>query len=564
LLDPPRNLQMKAFMESGKGTAVILLCTVDSNPLSNITLLKEGQLVASSPSMGGDHLRQSIHIFPAPNVLRLELQEATEEDEGEYECWARSQLGSTHTSLPLRVQAVRVVVTPSAEVPEGTDVLLTCQDAGARPGTLYTWYRNGRWLAEGFDASFALPSAWRTDAGAYGCQARRGLRGRRAPPVTLRVLYAPQEPSFISLVEPRGGRQAVLLCTVDSFPPSDITLHRGHGHTPLASTQGPSDPRFTVHLSPNSLRVELVGLELQDTGLYTCSANNSYGTASSSLHLDLGGVKITVEPSPEVPEGTKATLTCLGVPWVGEEANYTWYKNSRWLQEGPVASLVLAHVSGADTGSYRCQARGARGSATSAPLSLSVLCECPQQPLVSQHERRSHTTDHCQPCLMPTDAPRDVSISTFLENRSGRVGVVLCTADSHPASTLLLYHHGQLLASSLAPATSPGFRVSPSHNTLRVELQDVGAEDSGEYICVASSPLGNATASAYFNVHTLTKLQALTVVAGLLMAAVCVATLAVLAVKLWPRMKRAWGWSNAEDTFELRSKQEQAQVGTLM
>lgn len=27
-------------------------------------------------------------------------------------------------------------------------------------------------------------------------------------------------------------------------------------------------------------------------------------------------------------------------------------------------------------------------------------------------------------------------------------------------------------------------------------------------------------------------------------------------------MKRFWGWSHAEDTFELRSKQEQAQVGT--
>ncbi|XP_068005484.1 sialoadhesin [Melanerpes formicivorus] len=531
VLYPPRNLQMKAFMESGKGTAVILLCTVDSNPQSHITLLKEGQLVASSPSVGADQLRQSIHISPAPNMLRLELHKATEEDEGEYECWARSQLGSTHTSLPLRVQAVRVMVTPSSDVPEGTDVILTCQDAGARPGTLYTWYRNGRWLAEGFDASFALPSAWRTDAGAYGCQARRGLRGRRAPPVTLRVLYAPQEPSFISLVEPQGGRQAVLLCTVDSFPPSDITLRRGHGHTPLASTQGPSDPRFTVHLSPNSLRVELVGLELQDAGLYICSANNSYGTASSSLHLDLAGVKITVEPSPEVPEGTRATMTCLGVPWVGEEANYTWYRNSRWLQDGPAASLILARVSSADSGSYRCRASGARGSATSAPLSLSVLYP-----------------------------PRDVSISTFLENRSGRVGIVLCAADSRPASALLLYHHGQLLASSLASAASPGLRVAPSHNALRVELKDVGAEDSGEYICVASSPLGNATASAYFSVHTLTHLQALTVVAGLLGAAVCVATLTVLAVKLWPRMKRAWGWSSAEDTFELRSKQEQAQV----
>ncbi|XP_040978927.1 LOW QUALITY PROTEIN: sialoadhesin [Aquila chrysaetos chrysaetos] len=529
VLYPPRNLQMKAFVESGEGMAVILLCAVESNPLSEITLLKGGQPVASSPPAGGHHPGQSGHISPAPNALRLELPEASEEDEGEYECRARSPLGSACASLPLRVQAVRVVVRPSAEVPEGTDVTLTCRDVGAHPGTLYTWYKNGRWLAEGLDASLVLPAARHTDAGTYACQVGKGLRGRRAPPAALRVLYAPQEPSFISLVEPGGGRQAVLLCTVDSFPPSGIALRRGPGLAPLVSTWGPAEPRFAVQVAPNSLRVEMGGLELRDTGLYICSANNSYGTASSSLHLDVGGVTVTVEPSPEVPEGTTATMTCSGVPWVGEEANYTWYKNSRWLREGPAGSLVLTHVSSTDTGSYRCRASGARGSATSAPLSLSVLC-----------------------------APRDVSVSTFLENHNGRVGIVLCTADSHPASTITLYRRGQLLASSLAPATEPGVHASPSHNTLRVELRAVGPEDSGEYTCVAGNPMGNATAGAYFNVHTLTLLLAFTVLAGLLIAVICVAALALLAVKLWPRMRTFWGWSGAEDTFELRSKQEQA------
>ncbi|NXT36823.1 SN protein, partial [Pelecanoides urinatrix] len=560
---PPRNLQMKAFVESGEGTAVILLCAVESNPLSEITLLKGGQPLASSPPAGGDHPGQSGHISPAPNALRLELREASEEDEGEYECRARSALGSTHASLPLRLQAVRVVVRPSAEVPEGTEVTLTCRDVGAHPGTLYTWYKNGRWLAEGLDASLVLPAARRTDAGAYACQVGRGLRGRRAPPAALRVLYAPREPSFISLVEPRGGRQAVLLCTADSFPPSHIALHRGPGHAPLASTRGPADPRFTVQAAPNSLRVGMGGLEPRDAGLYVCSANNSYGTASSSLRLDVGGVTVTVEPSPEVPEGTTATMTCSAIPWVGEEANYTWYKNSRWLREGPAGSLVLARVSSTDTGSYRCRASGTRGSATSATLSLSVLCECPPAPrgqATGQDRAQSPQHGLRWPRLPHADPPRDVSVSTFLENRSGRVGIVLCTADSHPPSTIALYRRGRLLASSLAPAAAPG--VHASHNALRLELGAVGPEDSGEYTCVAGNLLGNATAGAYFDVRTLTHLLAFTVLAGLLTAVICVAALALLAVKLWPRMRKFWGWSGAEDTFELRSKQEQAQVGT--
>ncbi|NXL53841.1 SN protein, partial [Podilymbus podiceps] len=558
---PPRNLRMKAFVESGEGLAVILLCAVESNPLSELTLLKGGQAVASSPPAGGGHPGRG-HVSPAPNALRLELREASEEDEGEYECRARSPLGSARASLPLRVQAVRVVVRPSAEVPEGTDVTLTCRDAGARPGTVYTWYKNGRWLAEGLADSLGLAAARPTDAAAYACQAGRGLRGRRAPPAALRVLYAPREPSFVSLVEPRGGGQAVLLCTVDSFPPSDITLHRGPGRAPLASTRGPADPRFAVQATPNSLRVGMGGLELRDAGLYVCSANNSRGTASSSLRLELGGVTVAVEPSPEVPEGSTATVTCSAVPWVGEEANYTWYKNGRWLREGPAGSLVLARVSSADTGSYRCRASGTRGSADSAPLSLAVLCDIPWLASGLAWEGVP-CHDHHQPRLPRADPPRDISVSTFLENRSGRVGIVLCTADSHPASTITLYRHGRLLASSLVPATTPGVRASPSHNALRVELGAVGPEDSGEYTCVAGNPLGNATASAYFDVRTLTHLLAFTVLAGLLAAVLCVATLALLAVKLWPRMRKFFGRSGAEETFELRSKQELAQVGVL-
>lgn len=130
---------------------------------------------------------------------------------------------------------------------------------------------------------------------------------------------------------------------------------------------------------------------------------------------------------------------------------------------------------------------------------------CVKQPLASIWDSvggGSHAMAHRQPHLPRADPPRDVSVSTFLENRSGQVGIVLCTADSHPASTIALYHRGQLLASSLAPATARGVRASPSHNSLRVELGAVGPEDSGEYTCVVGNRLGNATASAYFDVRS--------------------------------------------------------------
>ncbi|NXQ07332.1 SN protein, partial [Vidua macroura] len=489
VLYPPRNLRLQSFVESSQGTATILLCAVDSHPPAQLTLLRGGHPVASSPPRGGDSPRQSIRVSPSPNALRLEFREASEEDEGEYECQARSALGDTHASLTLRVQATRVLVRPSAEVAEGTEVTLTCQAPRAQPGTLYTWFKNGRWVTEG------------------------------------------PEPS----------------------------LGRGQGHPPLATSRGSSDPRFEVRSTPTSLRVGMAGLEPRDAGLYLCSATNSRGSATASLRLEVPGVTLTVEPSQEVPEGTRATLSCSATAWGDKGVNYTWYRDGRWLWEGPSGSFVLGRVSSADAGSYQCRASGTWGTATSVPLSLSVLCECPQA------RSKPRVPSPCHSCHLRKgkgNPPRAVSVSTFLENQKGRGAIVLCTAQSHPPSSLALHHHGHLLATSLSPAVTPGVRATPSHNALRVELAALGTGAGGRYVCVATNALGNATASADFDVHTLSHLWTFQVLSGLLMAIVAITIMALLAMKMWPRIRKFRSWSRAEDTLELRSKQDLPQVGT--
>ncbi|NWX53373.1 SN protein, partial [Promerops cafer] len=384
---------------------------------------------------------------------------------------------------------------------------------------------------------------------------------------------APQEPSFVALVEPRGGRQAVLLCSADGVPPPDIAVSRGQGHPPLATTHGgPSDPRFEVRATPTSLRVGMAGLEPGDAGLYLCSATNSRGSAAASLRLEVQGVTLTVEPSQEVPEGTRATMSCSATAWGDKGVNYTWYRDGRWLWEGPSGSFVLSRVSSADAGSYQCQASGTWGTATSVPLSLSVLCECPQSHQAQRSPRQAgrpqplwglpHAVSHCHPPCPLTDPPRAVSVSTFLENQNERGAIVLCTAESHPPSSLALHHHGHLLATSLSPAVTPGVRAIPSHNALRVELVAVGTGAGGRYVCVATNALGNATASADLDVRTLSHLRTYRLLSGLLMAIVAIAIVALLAMKVWPRIRKFRSWSRAEDTLELRSKQDQPQVGT--
>uniref|UniRef100_A0A8B9PTC1 Sialic acid binding Ig like lectin 1 n=1 Tax=Apteryx owenii TaxID=8824 RepID=A0A8B9PTC1_APTOW len=80
------------------GPAVILACAVESNPPAELTLRRAGEVLAASPARGGAGR-------PEPNALRLELGTAVAAAaEGEYECRARSPLGSSRTSLHLRLQ----------------------------------------------------------------------------------------------------------------------------------------------------------------------------------------------------------------------------------------------------------------------------------------------------------------------------------------------------------------------------------------------------------------------------------------------------------------------------
>ncbi|NXB71996.1 SN protein, partial [Donacobius atricapilla] len=507
VLYPPRNLRLQSFAESSRGAATILLCAVDSHPPARLTLLRGGHPVASSPPGGGQAPRQSVLASPSPNALRLEFREASEEDEGEYECQARSALGAARASLTLRLQATRVLVRPSAEVAEGTEVTLTCQAPGAQPGTPYAWFKNGRWVAEGPEPSLQL-RGHRSDAGLYGCRAGRGPL---APPAALAVLCeswgggaTPPGGDPRDTPAPRRCRSSVCAATPWSLP--GVACHPRGTHTGCPCRRRPA------------AGAQLRGAGGAPRGPAGLPTPPSCGGCPCGKTLrppcPSSGVALTVEPSQEVPEGARATLNCSATAWGDKGVNYTWYRDGRWLWEGPSGSFVLGRVSSADAGSYQCQASGTWGTATSVPLSLSVLCECPQhrqarpQPLPPGPFKpllAAGCATLCPtatlPCPLP-DPPRAVSVSTFLESRDGRGAIVLCTAESHPPSSLALHHRGHLLATSLSPAVTPGVRAVPSRNALRVELEALGAAAGGRYVCVATNGLGNATASADFDVHS--------------------------------------------------------------
>ncbi|XP_045384967.1 sialoadhesin isoform X3 [Lemur catta] len=524
--DAPRNLRLTYLLESRGGQLALVLCTVDSHPPAQMALSRAGRLLASSTTAS------------VPNTLRLELREPQPSDEGLYSCSAHSPLGQANTSLELRLEGVRVTLAPSATVPEGDPITVTCEDPAAQPPTLYAWYHNGRWLQEGPATSLSFPAATRAHAGAYSCQVQdaQGTRGSR--PAALQVLYAPRDAVLSSFRDSRVRPRVVVQCTVDSEPPAELTLSQ-NGKVLAASYGVHNSASETGHVqvARNALQLQVQDVLTggEDANAYVCTARNLLGSVSTSGRLQVEGVRVVAEPGLDVPEGTALNLSChlLGGPGPMGNSTFAWFLNGRRLHSEPVPTLAFTHVARAQAGVYHCRAELPTGAAASAPVMLRVLYP-----------------------------PRTPTMTVFVEPEGGLQGILDCRVDSEPLASLTLHLGSRLVASSQpqgAPA-EPHIHVSASPNMLRVDIEELRPSDQGEYVCSASNALGSASASTYFGARALDRLhllQWLLWVLGLL-AGVLFLLLGLGACYTW-RRRRFHKLSTGENSVEMASQKETIQ-----
>ncbi|KAM3936969.1 sialoadhesin-like [Leptodactylus fuscus] len=463
VLYPPKNVYIKSFLDMEHSRVAIILGGVDSNPPSDLSLYKDGRLVASSAD--GRRSSERIQAYFLPNTLRLEITNIKSSDEGNYVLIAENNLGTNQASVTFNMEDVHVLVSPSTELREGHSVTMTCEVLDSPQEIVsYTWYKNSRWFQDIRVSSFRLGGVSGGDAGSYACTAHTSNSSKTSPPVSLSVLYPPRNLSLTSFLELQGRQLGVILCTVDSNPPAQMYLLKGKESLDSSS-------RLRLSPSHNTLRLEIRDITTGDQGEYTCQARNSLGTLERSIRFTAKSARLRVVPSEEIYEGHSVTLTCE-VPRV-DNTTYIWYKNNRWLQEGPEENYVMVNVSSSETGSYHCLAKHWTGDRTSPLVGISVLY-----------------------------GPKNLMISSFLDTHHRQSGIIICNVDSHPPSTIAMYKNDQLLGSSASRQTDRGqkYWTSKSHNYLRLEIRDVTVEDYGRYICTANNTLGTIRSSIDLNI----------------------------------------------------------------
>lgn len=97
----------------------------------------------------------------------------------------------------------------------------------------------------------------------------------------------PRTPQLTSFSQTAGGQVALIHCTVDSDPQSQLAIFKGDKKLLASSldSKAAHSERLSVSTASNSLRVEIRDVVMEDEGDYTCSASNAYGNSISSVKL---------------------------------------------------------------------------------------------------------------------------------------------------------------------------------------------------------------------------------------------------------------------------------------
>ncbi|NXD29929.1 PGBM protein, partial [Spelaeornis formosus] len=291
------------------------------------------------------------------------------------------------------------------------------------------------------DAGHYECRAW-SSAGQHTARAFLHVQGEQRTP---QVQVSPEQ------TEVQEGSTVRLYCRVSGSPTATITWERQGGTLPPQSRTEQGDIATLV----------IPAVTAADSGVYYCVGTSAAGTARAAIEVAVvPGVAPPVRiesSSPSITEGQTLDLDCVVAG--PSSATVTWYKRGGTLPTGHQVSgsrLRVPHVTAADSGEYVCRASlGTTVREASVVVTVVAASGSSYGPPASGVPVRI-----------------EASSSTVAE---GQTLDLNCVVTGQGQATVTWYKRGGSL-----PAKH---QVSGS----RLQLLQVTAADSGEYVCRVTS-----------------------------------------------------------------------------
>ncbi|XP_043587451.1 peroxidasin [Bombus pyrosoma] len=269
----PRIMNGPQDVEVRLGGTISFTCEVIGDPIPEIKWMRDSNEVSADGNR-----------YVIEDDGTLVISDVTEQDTGEYECMAKSEMGFTKSR---KARAV-ITVSPSlrfTELPEsqtvqvGVDASFICKVDG-RPAPTIHWWRNGQKLdvggriaIEDEGSLLRIFAVKESDSARYVCQAKNS-NGYAETSADLRVVdesYSPPKLTYEPRdMEAESGAIIEIPCRVEGFPKPVIQWKKDG-----TAVEG---SRFRVSRGGS---LYLYNVTAADTGRYECSAVNQYGRATA-------------------------------------------------------------------------------------------------------------------------------------------------------------------------------------------------------------------------------------------------------------------------------------------
>ncbi|KAM5237084.1 myopalladin [Ctenodactylus gundi] len=267
---PPRFTQKLRSREVPEGTRVRLDCIVVGIPPPQVRWYCEGKELENSPD---------IQIVQAGNLHSLTIAEAFEEDTGRYSCFASNIYGTDSTSAEIYIEGVSSSDSEGDPNKEEMNRIQKPNEVSSPPTTSAA-------IPPAVPPAQPLVTQPRVST-IQQCQSPTNyLHGLDGKP----IIAAPVFTKMLQNLSASEGQLVVFECRVKGAPSPKVEWYR-------EGTLIEDSPDFRIlQKKPRSMAepeeiCTLVIAEVfaEDSGCFTCTASNKYGTVSSIAQLDVRG-----------------------------------------------------------------------------------------------------------------------------------------------------------------------------------------------------------------------------------------------------------------------------------